>query len=157
MNETMSFLMLTLLGLIFWLLLSGYDMQIFVFGLIVSLITAGIVLKIVYSGKPHKFNFVKFLMFIPLYFIELLKAIGYMIYFIFSKRIQPNIKGIKLRTNSDTIKDCIAFSITNLPGSVAIDSKDKFLVSHSIVFDQNYVNGVKKFESHFLRMMGVKE
>ena len=156
MNETMSFLMLTVLGLVFWLLLSGYDMQIFVFGLAVSLITAGIVLKIVYTGKPHKFKFIEFLKFIPLYFIELLKAIVYMIYFIFLKRIQPNIKGIKLGTNSDTIKDCIAFSITNLPGSVAIDSGNKSLVSHSIVFDQNYVNGVKKFESHFLRMMGVK-
>jgi len=148
--------MLTLLGLIFWFLLSGYDEQIVISGLAVSLITAGIVLKVVYTGKPYKFKFVEFLKFIPLYFIELLKAIGYMIYFIFSKRIQPNIKGINLRTNSDTIKDCISFSITNLPGSVAIDSNDKSLTSHSIVFDQNYVNGVKKFESHFLRMMGVK-
>lgn len=156
MNRTMSFLMLTLLGFIFWLLLSGYDEQILIFGLFVGLASAGIVLKVVYTGKPYKFNFVEFLKFIPIYFIELLKAIAYMIYFIFLKRIQPDIKGIKLGTNSDTIKDCIAFSITNLPGSVAIDSGNKSLVSHSIVFDQNYVNGVKKFESYFLRMMGVK-
>lgn len=156
MNKTITFLTLALCGVIFWLLLSGYDKQIFAFGLIVSFIVSVTVLKVIYSEKLPNIKFTKFLIFIPLYFIEILKAIAYMIYFIFSGRIQPNIKEIKLKTKSKIIHDCIAFSITNLPGSVAISSGNKSLISHSIVFDQNYINGVKKIESHFLRMMGVK-
>jgi multisubunit Na+/H+ antiporter MnhE subunit len=154
MRKEMLFLTLTFFGIIFWLLISGYDTQIFIFGLIISFITSTILLKIIYPEEFQKFKLTKFLMFIPLYFIEILKAIAYMIYFIFSKRIQPNIKSIKLKTNSKTIQDCVAFSITNLPGSVAISSEKKSFTSHSITFDQNYVDGVKKFESYFLRMIG---
>ncbi|MCX6821300.1 MAG: Na+/H+ antiporter subunit E, partial [Candidatus Aenigmarchaeota archaeon] len=142
-------------GLAFWLLISGYDTQILTTDLIVSLVSAGIVLKLS-SGKSHKIKLNKFLTLIPMYLIEIVKSIAYMIYFIFSGRIQPDIKEIKLNTDSKRIHDCVAFSITNLPGSVAISSKNKSFTSHSIVFDKNYVDGVKKFESFYLKMMGVK-
>ena len=155
MNRLTLFFILTISGLVFWLLISGYDNQILISVLIVSLVTAGIVLKLS-SGKPHKVKIDKFLVLIPMYLIEILKAIAYMIYFIFSGRIQPDIKGIKLSTDSKRIHDCVAFSITNLPGSVAISSDNKSLISHSIVFDKNYVDGVKKFESFYLKMLGVK-
>jgi multisubunit Na+/H+ antiporter MnhE subunit len=154
MGKMISFLILTLCGLVFWLSISGFDRQISIVGLIISFIVSGITLRAIYSEKPQKLNLIKFLKFIPLYFVEILKAIIYMIYFVFSKKIQPNIKEIKLRTKSRIIQDCIAFSITNLPGSVAISSENKSFTSHSIVFDQNYVKNVKKFESYFLKMIG---
>ncbi|MDI6826186.1 MAG: Na+/H+ antiporter subunit E [Candidatus Aenigmarchaeota archaeon] len=156
MSKTISFLVLTLCGVVFWLLISGYSTQIFIFGLIVSFIVSGIVLRVIYSEKFYKFKFIKFLVLIPLYIIEIMKANIYMIYFILSKRIQPNIKEIKLKTKYKTIQDCIAFMITNLPGSVAISSKNKSFISHSIAFDQNYVKGVKKFESYLLQILGLK-
>jgi multisubunit Na+/H+ antiporter MnhE subunit len=143
-----------LIGLVFWVSLSGYDKQIFISGLIVSFIVSGIVLRIIYSDKPEKFSIINFLLFIPFYFIELLKSIGYMIYFIFSGKIKPNIKEIKLLTRSKVIQECIAFSITNLPGSVAISSDNKSFVSHSIMFDKNYVDSVKKIETYFLKILG---
>jgi len=155
MKRLTLFFTLTILGLVFWLLISGYDNQILTAGLIVSLASAGIVLKLS-SGKSHKVQLNKFLTLIPMYLIEIVKAIAYMIYFIFSGRIQPDIKEIKLSTDSKRIHDCVAFSITNLPGSVAISSDNKSLISHSIVFDKNYVDGVKKIESFFLKMLGVK-
>jgi len=150
------FLILTIIGLIFWFLISGYDQQILITGLMVSFVTAIIVSKLLNFEKLNKFKISKFLYLLPWYFFEIMKAILYMIYFIFSYRIKPNIKDIRLDTKSKRIHDCIAFSITNLPGSVAISDGKKSILSHSIVFDQNYVDGVKKFEKYYMDMLGVK-
>jgi multisubunit Na+/H+ antiporter MnhE subunit len=157
MSKVTSFLILTIFGLVFWFLISGYDTQILLFGLAVSLATSGIVLVLMHSEKSYKIKLTKLLFLPPWYLYEILKAIVYMIYFIFTKKIQPNIKEVKLRTKSKTIHDCIAFSITNLPGSVAISNGNKSLTSHSIVFDQSYIDCIKKFESYYMKMLGVRE
>lgn len=136
-DKLKKILSLSLVMFVIWLLMTGFDVQELVVGVIVSL-TLAIIL-----GKYVNFSFglsivPKLLLFIVLYIptliIELIKANLDVAKRVLDPKlpIKPGIVKVPTAIKNDTGKLILANSITLTPGTISIDADDENVYIHWI-------------------------
>jgi multicomponent Na+:H+ antiporter subunit E len=151
-----------ILALIIWILLNlPLDVQNIIVGILVSLL-ATLFVGDFFTQRPHKFfhpfRYFWFLVYIPLFVWECLKAnIDVAFRVIHPKRpINPGIVKVKTSLRSDTALTFLANSITLTPGTltVDVDKENGILYVHWInVKSQNIETATKYIVERFEKIL----
>ena len=129
-ERKISFAVIFLLMLAFWLLLTGFSTEELIAGCIASLIAATMSYRIFNWEKNYPRRLLWLLAYIPYYIYAEIRAHLEVIYLIFTGKINPGIVEIENPHSSDFGTTALASSITMTPGTLTLESQPGKLYIH---------------------------
>ncbi|NIP40902.1 MAG: hypothetical protein GTN39_05280 [Candidatus Aenigmarchaeota archaeon] len=140
--------LLFLLLWIFWILLSGFNPQEILVGMIVSGAIAVIVGYGFLRGPKVRYlkGFVFFLAYIPYYIYQEVLAVSDVVYRILTKKISPAIVKVSHTHTHGWGITVLSNSITMTPGTLTLEAEPKHLYVHWLARRENKEEITEKFE-----------
>ena len=137
MSKGMKFLNLFVLGYLVWLMLtSSLAPQELIAGLIVAALAAlvGVAFIPDFPNVLSPMRWVWFLVYVPVFLWELIKANVHMAYLVLHPRlpIKPAILRVPVPLKRDISKVVVANSITLTPGTLSVDVRDDSVYVHCV-------------------------
>lgn len=155
-----KFISLSLVMFIIWIAMAGIDLQEIILGAVVSLVLSFLVssyVNISFSLKTIPGIVLFVLLYIPLLFVELIKANLDVAKRVLNPKlpINPRIVKVPTKVKSDVGKLILANSITLTPGTISIDADEDHIYVHCI--DKKGVSKeeeAKAISSNFEKVLG---
>jgi multicomponent Na+:H+ antiporter subunit E len=145
-----AFAMVSAIMILLWLLLSGFNHEELIAGIIASLIVASMSYKLFRWEASYPRRFLWLLAYIPYYLYAELVSHLQVIYMIFTGKTNPGIVEVENPHKSDYGTSALSNSITMTPGTLTLEAQEGCLYIHWLSMKKDRTTITAGFEK-FLR------